>query len=166
MGALAWCGAYIGLGMIFSREVQRLLDRMADYGGKSLMAIAAILALYIALKLAHRAHLKRLYRAVRITPEQLLSLRAEEPDLVLVDARSGLAREADARLLPGAVDFRGEPVHALLPREARDRTVVTFCTCPNEASAAWLADELLKAGFTRVRVLSGGSDALNVLAAA
>jgi membrane protein DedA with SNARE-associated domain/rhodanese-related sulfurtransferase len=165
IGAVAWCAAYIGLGMIFSREVQGLLARMADIGGRSLLAVGALLALYLALKLAHRARLKRLYRTVRITPQELLALRRAEPDVVIVDARSALARESDARTLPGAVEFRGGEVHALLPREARGRTIVTFCTCPNEASAAWLADELRKAGFTRVRVLTGGSDALTLLAA-
>jgi hypothetical protein len=33
---------------------------------------------------------------------------------------------------------------------------VTFCTCPNEASAALLAEELI-AGSSGVRVLTGGS---------
>ena len=50
-----------------------------------------------------------------------------------------------------------------LPRELRDKTVVTFCTCPNEASAAFIADLLLKAGYRNVRVLTGGTDALDAL---
>lgn len=164
LGALAWCGAYIGAGMIFSREVQRVIDGMARIGGWSLAVLGALLALYVGLKAAHRARLRRLYHAVRISPEELIALRLEEPGVLLIDARSGLARDADARTLPGAIEFRGDDVTSLLPPEARERTIVTFCTCPNEASAAWLAHELHKAGFTRVRVLTGGSDALSMLA--
>ncbi len=164
LGALAWCGAYIGAGMIFSREVQKVIDGMAGVGAWSLAVIGGLLALYVGLKAAHRTRLKRLYRAVRISPQELIALRLEDPDVVLVDARSTLARDADPRTLPGAVDFRGDAVVSLLPPEARERIVVTFCTCPNEASAAWLADELRKAGFKRVRVLTGGGDALTALA--
>ena len=164
LGALAWCGAYVGAGMIFSREVQRVIDYMAGIGGWSLVVLGALLALYVVMKAAYRVRLRRLYHAVRISPAELIALRAEEPDLVFVDARSALARAADPRRLPGAVVFSGENVAGLLPADLRERTIVTFCTCPNEASAAWLADELLKLGFARVRVLTGGEDALGALA--
>jgi membrane protein DedA with SNARE-associated domain/rhodanese-related sulfurtransferase len=164
LGALAWCGVYVGAGMIFSREVQKLIDGMAGIGGWSLAVLGVLLALYVGLKAAYRARLKRLYRAVRISPEEAVELLDGEPDVVFVDARTALARDSDARQLPNAVVFRGESVARLLPAELRDHIIVTFCTCPNEASAAWLADELLKAGFTRVRVLTGGSDALGLLA--
>ena len=163
LGALAWCGAYVGAGMIFSREVQKVIDAMAAIGGWSLVVLGVLLALYVGLKAAYRARLRRLYHAVRINPEELIALRKEEPDLVFVDARSTLAREADPRQLPSAVLVRGEHVANLLPISVRDKTIVTFCTCPNEASAAWLADELLKLGFSRVRVLTGGEDALRAL---
>jgi hypothetical protein len=52
----------------------------------------------------------------------------------------------------------------MLPAGARSRTVVTFCTCPNEASAALLADRLLRNGYRHVRVLTGGEEALTLLA--
>ena len=45
------------------------------------------------------------------------------------------------------------------------KTIVTFCTCPNEASAALMAEQLIKAGYKRVRVLTGGKDALATLGA-
>ena len=52
---------------------------------------------------------------------------------------------------------------ARLPDDALERTLITFCTCPNEASAAVLAEKLLKAGCSRVRVLTGGIDPLEAL---
>ena len=53
----------------------------------------------------------------------------------------------------------------VLPKGRRDQTIVTFCTCPNEASAALLAEQLIRAGFGRVRVLTGGADAIEFLSA-
>jgi len=41
----------------------------------------------------------------------------------------------------------------------RDREIVLYCTCPNEASAAEVAKLLMGYGFTRVRPLYGGLDA-------
>jgi len=41
----------------------------------------------------------------------------------------------------------------------RDRDIISYCTCPNEASAAQVAKILMDNGFKRVRPLHGGLDA-------
>jgi len=163
-GSLAWCVAYVGAGMIFSREVQKLLDAMGMIGGWSVFVLALAFALYILWKLAHRRRLKRLYNLVRIAPGEMAELLRTDPDMVLVDARSRLARAQDARRFPGAIEYDDGDLASMLPRDAHARTIVTFCTCPNEASAALLAHQLLTSGYKRVRVLTGGEDALSVLA--
>jgi membrane protein DedA with SNARE-associated domain/rhodanese-related sulfurtransferase len=162
LGCLAWAGAYVGGGMIFSREVGRAIEGMGVIGGWSLLVVAALFALYIAWKVEHRRRLRKLYRLVRISPREMTQLLAEE-DVLVLDARSKLAREADPRSLPRSIAVDHDNVFDLLPEGARDRTIVTFCTCPNEASAALLADLLIRAGYPRVRVLSGGTDALEAL---
>jgi rhodanese-related sulfurtransferase len=40
----------------------------------------------------------------------------------------------------------------------RDREIVLFCNCPNEATAAQLALRLREMGITRIRPLAGGLD--------
>jgi membrane protein DedA with SNARE-associated domain/rhodanese-related sulfurtransferase len=162
-GSLLWAGAYIGIGAIFSREITRLLEAMDWIGGGSLAVLAALFALYIGAKFLHRRRLRRLHRLVRISPEEVVSLLAEDPDLLILDARSALARSEDPRQLPRAIVLEDRSATDVLPHEARDRTVVTFCTCPNEASAALLAEQLIRAGFRRVRVLTGGIDAVAIL---
>ena len=162
-GALAWSAAYVGGGMIFSREVQKLLDAMRMIGGWSVFVIALAFALYILWKVAYRRRLKRLYNLVRIAPREMAELQRTDSGVVLVDARSRLAREQDPRRFPGAIEFDEGDLAAVLPRDAHARTIVTFCTCPNEASAALLAHQLLTSGYKRVRVLTGGEDALSLL---
>jgi membrane protein DedA with SNARE-associated domain/rhodanese-related sulfurtransferase len=162
-GAFLWCSTYIGAGMIFSREVHHVLDRMALFGGWSLTLVAVLVASYAAVKAAHRYRLRRLYRLVRLAPGEAAPLLARD-ELVVVDARTHAARELDARRIPGSVTFDEQDLEALVSR-ARGRTIATFCTCPNEASAAILAERLIKAGYGRVRVLSGGEEALRQLAA-
>jgi len=162
-GALAWSAAYVGGGMIFSREVQKLLDAMRMIGGWSVFALALAFALYVLWKVAYRRRLKRLYNLVRIAPGEMAELQRRDSGVVIVDARSRLAREQDPRRFPGAIEFDEGDLAAALPRDAHARTIVTFCTCPNEASAALLAHQLLTRGYKRVRVLTGGEDALSVL---
>ena len=58
------------------------------------------------------------------------------------------------------MQFDHDDVLERLPADARQRTIITFCTCPNEASAALLAQRLIKAGYSSVRVLAGGEEAL------
>jgi rhodanese-related sulfurtransferase len=162
-GSLLWAGAYLGAGMIFSREVNRVLDSMGVIGAWSLPIFAALIAAYVLAKLLRRRGLRRLHRLVRISPEEAAHLLAIEPDLLIVDARSALAREGDPRTLPRSILAGDGPLADALPADARSRTVITFCTCPSEASAALLAEELIKAGYDRVRVLTGGSAAFDVI---
>jgi membrane protein DedA with SNARE-associated domain/rhodanese-related sulfurtransferase len=160
LGSLLWSGAYVGAGVIFSREIARLLDAMSSWGGRSLAVLLVLLAIYVSAKYLHRRRLRRLHRLVRISPDELAKLLAEEDDVVILDARSMVARTEDPRTLPRSIFLDERKAIDVLPQGRRDQTIVTFCTCPNEASAALLAEQLIKAGYGRVRVLTGGTNAI------
>ena len=162
LGASLWCAVYVGAGMIFSSEVQRVLDLMSHFGGWSAAIVAALVGTYVAVKLAHRRRLRALYRLVRIAPDEVAPLLSQGEALI-VDARSLASREGDARRLPHSVHVDDPGLDAAL-RGAGSRTIVTFCLCPNEASAALVAERLMRGGYSRVRVLSGGEEALTLLA--
>jgi membrane protein DedA with SNARE-associated domain/rhodanese-related sulfurtransferase len=163
-GCLIWCGAYIGAGAIFSREIDRILETMTWVGGRALAVVAALIALYVLAKFLDRRRLLRLHGLVRISPHEVARLFDEDDGAVIVDARSSVARLSDPRILPRSIPLEDPAAIQSLPIHLRDTTVVTFCTCPNEASAAFVADLLLRAGYHRVRVLTGGTEALDVLA--
>jgi membrane protein DedA with SNARE-associated domain/rhodanese-related sulfurtransferase len=165
LGCLLWSGAYVGAGLIFSREIGRVLDAISKIGGWSLALLAALVSLYLGSKLLHRRRLRHLHRLVRISPGEVAALLAEDPDLVILDARSTLARSEDPRMLPRSILLDERSAIDVLPKGRRDQTIVTFCTCPNEASAALLAEQLIKAGYGRVRVLTGGASAIALLSA-
>jgi rhodanese-related sulfurtransferase len=73
---------------------------------------------------------------------------------LILDVRN----ESDRRStgwIPGAV-FASTPEEAMaMPHQ----TVVVYCDCPNEASAALLALAIQKRGFRNVRPLAGGVSA-------
>jgi len=162
-GAVLWSGAYIGIGMIFSREVHRALSWLGVVGWWSTAIVVGLVGLYLAMKIVHRWRLKRLHRLVRISPAEAIDLLQRENNLIFVDARSNVERDTDPRRLPRAVAVGGMTAADVVPQEARGHTIITFCTCPNEASAAMIAEQLLRAGHARVRVLTGGAAALEAL---
>jgi membrane protein DedA with SNARE-associated domain/rhodanese-related sulfurtransferase len=165
LGCLVWCGVYVGAGVIFSREITRLLDAMSWVGGGALGILLTLLVIYVAAKWLHRRRLRRLHRLVRISPHEIVKLLETEPGLVILDARSTLARTEDPRILPRSIFLDERRPSDVLSPDRRDQTIVTFCTCPNEASAALLAEQLIREGFGRVRVLTGGTDAIEMLSA-
>jgi len=63
------------------------------------------------------------------------------------------------RAIPGALAMDVDELDARLRELPRDRDIVFYCACPNEASAAQLAKRLIELGYTRVRPLAGGLDA-------
>jgi membrane protein DedA with SNARE-associated domain len=77
-------------------------------------------------------------------------------DVVIIDVRG--MTNADGPI-PGALRIPLSELAARHDEVPRDRDVVLFCSCPNEASAARAALLLRKYGITRVRPLEGGADA-------
>jgi rhodanese-related sulfurtransferase len=75
-------------------------------------------------------------------------------DVVLVDVRRAAARDADPRLIPGAVWRDPEQVAAWAHELPRDRPIVAYCVHGQEVSAG-VVDRLRELGF-EVALLEGG----------
>jgi len=163
-GCFIWSGLHVGVGALFHRQIDRVLDEMHFFGRNALAVGATLFLGYLALKLVHRRRLIRLHRLARIAPHEVGRMLDEGHDFVILDARSQVARASDPRSLPRSIVLQDPGAIESLPQGLRAKTVVTFCTCPNEASAAFVADLLLKTGYRNVRVLTGGDDALALLA--
>jgi len=92
----------------------------------------------------------------RVQPAELQKLLAKD-QAVLVDVRSAQAYERGH--LDSAISMPSAEVEtraAELRRRAGSRTVVLYCSCAFEHSAAEAAVKLARLGVTRVAVLAGG----------
>ena len=156
LGALAWVGAYVLFGYVFSRE----LDRALIYGtgmGKTLFVLAAGgLTLYILRKYVLRRRFLHELSSARITPEELKRKLDAGDDIVVIDARHSLDFEADPNVIPGALRIPLDQLESPLNVVNDDREIVIYCTCPNEVSSARVAIRLRQRGIMRVRPLTGG----------
>ena len=159
LGAALWVAAYLIVGALLEPQINRLLPHVAEYGARALVWAGVLLAGYIAFKWWERRRFYAMLRMARISVDDLYQLMDVAGAPVVLDVRSHSARELDPRWIPNALhvppDELGRHVEAL----SRDREIIVYCNCPNEASAAKVAKLLLAHGFTRVRPLHGGLDA-------
>ena len=95
----------------------------------------------------------------RISVAELIELFKGGHDPVVIDVRSDVGRMVDARCIPGALAIELNQILARAKELSREREIVLYCNCPNEATAASAARLLAGAGFKRVRPLAGGLDA-------
>jgi rhodanese-related sulfurtransferase len=151
------------VGVIFNREVEQALGALERTGTWMGVIVASFIALYVAVKLLQRQRLKALYRAKRISPEEVAAMLAAGQPLAILDARTELALLDDPRVLPFSHRVDSPEAAAVIAASFEGHTLVSFCTCPNEASAAVVARHLIGAGFRDVRVLAGGTVAIDAL---
>jgi len=156
--AALWVGAAMGAGWIFRAQVEAVLAWMARNAAVAGVAIGGLLALYIAWKAFERWRLARFVDQARITVDELRERLAGELVPFVVDVGSRLAHRSRPHIV-GAVLMDLDDVARDVDRFPRDREIVFYCQCPNEASARRAAQILLTRGFREVRPLVGGLDA-------
>jgi len=155
LGILFWISAYTLFGYIFSRELDRALDYAAGMGKMLLVLVVGIIALYVLRKYDLRRRILRELSIARITPEELKQRLDAGEDIIIIDLRLDHDFNHDPYIIPGAlrIPLDEVPRHPLITRE---REIVTYCTCPNEATSAQVVLRLQQQGITRIRPLAGG----------
>jgi membrane protein DedA with SNARE-associated domain/rhodanese-related sulfurtransferase len=158
LGALLWTAAYIGTGYIFGAQLARIVEQLSFLGRGLFAAAVAALAGYIGMKFVNRRRFLRRLRVSRITPDELKEKIDANEEVIVVDLRHSLEFEAEPETIPGAVHMDAAEMEEALEVIPRDRDIVLFCNCPNEATAAEMASRLQRLGITRIRPLAGGLD--------
>lgn len=159
LGSALRAGAGLALGLAFHDEVEWLLERFSELGGYAMLALAALLAAYVAYRFAQRWLFLRSLRTARIEAHELSAMMGRGENPVVLDVRTRSHRLADGRQIPGAHAVDLDALESTLVAVPRDQEVVVYCACPNEATAAKVALQLRARGFQRVRPLSGGIEA-------
>lgn len=159
LAALIWALLFLGIGMLFSQQIQQVLDALASMGVVALGALVIITAGYLALRYWRRHLFLREVEMSRISVDELRDLMDGGREPLVIDVRSAVGRSIDLRRIPGALPIELDNVVRECKSFARDREIVIYCNCPNEATAARAARLLAADGFRRVRPLAGGLDA-------
>ena len=156
LGAVMWAGLPLVLGYWFSAQVESLLEAAAQLGNSVVALVAGAFVAYLGWKMLSRRILYRELRLARITPDELLQRLEQKEPLVVLDLRSQLEFVGDPHVIPGALRMSPEELDRRSSEIPRDRDVVLYCSCANEAASARSALRLKRRGITRVRPLAGG----------
>jgi len=156
LGALLWVTVYIGVGYIFSNQIERAASQLVFLGRGLFVLLVAGLLLYIGWKYLNRRRFLHGLRIARITPNELHQRMGRGENVVVVDLRHSMEFESEPETIPGAVHMDAAELEEAIDVIPRDREIVLFCSCPNEATAAQMALRLRNLGITRIRPLAGG----------
>lgn len=160
LGSALWAGVAIGVGRVFHEQIGDVLHALSHLGGVALALAGAALALYLAWRLWRRARVRReLDRFDRLGPAELMALLSQRQDITIVDVRAASPAMPLPNRIPGArhldLGALGDAALAGWPAEGE---FVTYCACPNDASAVRAALWLKQQG-RQARVLRGGIEA-------
>jgi membrane protein DedA with SNARE-associated domain/rhodanese-related sulfurtransferase len=156
LGAALWISVGLSIGMLFYRQIDAVLTTLKQFGvGMAAIALIGLL-LWVGFRYIRRALLITQLRKSRISVDELSVLLANEPGALIVDVRSTLSRRDDPFVIPGSRLFDLATADAALATLPKHTSVVIYCSCPNEVSAAKVAERLSKLGFSNVRPLTGG----------
>src|SRR6266478_5685279 len=158
-GSLLYAGAFILVGVLFSHQLEQVIDALASLGGSAVALVAGLAVLYIAYKFFQRHRLLRELRMARISVDELHQKLEAGEDPLILDLRSHAELEQNPSLIRGALHMTMDEVEHRQQEIPRDRDIVLYCSCPNEVSSARIALLLHHKGISRVRPLLGGIDA-------
>lgn len=163
-GSALWVSTYLLAGFIFHKQVDALVKLLGQLGHAAAILIGGLLALYLGLKYFQRWRFLRRLRTNRVTPEILHKMRERGETPMVIDLRHPAEIERDGVKLAGALMILPDELRSRAAEIPRDREIILYCSCPNQATSASLALQLRKLGVRHVRPLEGGLDAWRALA--
>ncbi|AOJ82941.1 hypothetical protein WS86_19610 [Burkholderia savannae] len=159
LGALLWAGCGVAVGFVFARQIDWLFTGANQLGRAVLAVIVALLALYTAVRWMRRRALIRQLANARIDVDELDRLLQTDSAPIVFDTRSAEHRKLDPYAIPGAQFADERDLRDIVARYPATQKFVIYCSCPNEVSAALMAQRLKQAGFADALALRGGLDA-------
>jgi membrane protein DedA with SNARE-associated domain len=123
-----WAGAFMGLGRIFSRQLDQLADYVRGFGGALFGLLAILLAIYIVRKYQARRRLLRGIWTERIEPAELRDLMEEGGSPAIVDLRHDMDFRVHPFVIPGATHFDPKDLDHRHQEIPRDREIILYCT--------------------------------------
>jgi rhodanese-related sulfurtransferase len=97
--------------------------------------------------------------ATRVTVDELKERMDRGEPFALVDCRNPQAWGESEQKLPNAIRVPADELDQHTQEIPHDRAVITYCTCPHEASSARVAQDLAARGWKNVHPLYGGFEA-------
>ncbi|MFB9128003.1 hypothetical protein E2553_01630 [Paraburkholderia dipogonis] len=155
-GVALWASAGSTVGALFASQIDGVFALISHFGWDTLLVVGVVLVLYVAYRYGRRVLLAKALEKARISVGELHALLANKPRPIVFDIRSAERRMLDPFVIPGAVLVDERRLQQIVENYGANRTLVIYCSCPNDVSAAWMAKRLRRAGVKLALPLSGG----------
>lgn len=159
LGVGLWASIWLAVGAFFAVQITLVMYFLAHLGWEALLVLAMGLALFILYRYWRRIVLSRALESARISATELHALIASDQPHAIFDIRSPERRSLDPFVIPRAVFTDEQNTQDIVKEYGVHRTLVIYCSCPAEVSAAWMAKRLRRAGVEAALPLTGGIDA-------
>ncbi|WP_141710793.1 VTT domain-containing protein [Paraburkholderia nodosa] len=159
IGICLWAFVGLTMGALFSAQIDLIFRIFSQLGWQALVVVAVGLVSYILYRYLRRILLARALETARITAGELHVLQSCDPRPVVFDIRSHERRILDPFVIPGSIYVDERRAYEIVNEFGTRRTMVIYCSCPGEVSAAWMAKRLRGAGVQTALPLTGGIDA-------
>jgi membrane protein DedA with SNARE-associated domain/rhodanese-related sulfurtransferase len=159
LASFLYVAGFVFLGVLFSNQLEQIISALESLGGGALALVGSLLALYVGYRFFRRHQLLRELRMARITVDELNEMLQAGENPIVLDVRAMDDIEREPFLIRTARHMTLDEVETRHQEIPRDRDVILYCSCPNEASAARVALLLRRKGIVRVKPLLGGIDA-------
>jgi len=157
-GSAIWVASALMMGVLFDDAVGVMLELLSTYVVPGIVVILACFTAFLTWKWVHRMHvLRRSHRVPRLQVSELMAMQSQGAPHIVVDVRPDLGHGAAS--IPGAIKLGLKATPDELAALPPDVSVIVYCDCPGELSAAYLAERIRAAGRPDVYVLLGGIDA-------
>jgi len=127
-GSMLWGGTFLGIGYVFSGQIERIAEHAASLGGWLAVILVGALASYLGYKFLARKRFMRELRIARISVEELKEKLDAGEEVVIVDLRHSMDFEADPETIPGAFRMDAQELEEKNDRLPRDREIILYCT--------------------------------------
>jgi membrane protein DedA with SNARE-associated domain len=127
-GAALWTLVYVGLGYLFSAQLEAVGLALAGLGHGAALVIGAALGGYVTWKYYQRRRFLRSLRMARITPEELMARIQSGAAPVIFDLRNAEHATVDGLRIPGAVHIDPAELERRHGEIPRDREVTLYCS--------------------------------------
>lgn len=159
-GAVLYSVVALSAGLIFRHQIATLMRALEALGWQLLAVAVALVAVYVAWRWWRR-RVGLASDLARVSVDELKGMISGGDKPLIVDVRGSTTLKIDPRQIPDAMPVSLETIEDNRDQLPRDRKIVLYCACPNEATAAKAARLLLARGYGWVRPLTGGLDAWN-----
>jgi membrane protein DedA with SNARE-associated domain len=127
LGALFWAGSFIGLGFLFSNQIEQIANHALRLGTWLVAVIIGGLLATVLWKYFERWRFLRQHVMARITPEELKQKLDTGEDVIIIDVRHSYEFEAEPQTIPRAVHLALERLEKEDLKIPGDREIILYC---------------------------------------